>query len=660
MSIFSIGVTGLNAAQIALATTGNNITNVYTPGYNREVTLLSESGTGNGVSVSGVQRQFNQFVATQLNQAISSNSALSAYEVQINQIDNLLADRDAGLAPLFQNFFSSVQQLVATPSDPAARQGVLGTADTLTAQFRAFDSYLNDMQSGINGQLDNLVVQVNNIAEQIAKLNREIGLAKAKTGSEPNSLLNQRDQLVTELSGYVAVKVVKQDGGSYNISIGNGLPLVAGSSSFRLESMTSASDPTRTVIGYRDTNGALLELPEENFTSGEIGGLMTFRRETLDRAQNQLGQMAVAMTVAFNNQHRLGVDLNGEQGGDFFSVGEPLAFSSSKNSSSPAAYLTASYDPTQLSELKAVDYDVVVTDKNKLTAPVTNPDGSVDAGITITRRDTGAVVEGNYDSTAGTLSFGGMTVSINGAPESGDRFQIQPVRRAAQQLRTEVADIGKIAAGSVTLSPASGTGAANVVSAKLDPANSDKLNIGGAGSVTYKITYNAPAGYSVTDSSDAPILGADGQPIGVKVNPNGGKPILSFGGVEVSLAADLASGESFSVSASTLSSGSGDNRNALQMLELQNTRLVNGSASLSQAYASMVSDVGNRTNIVQVNQDAQEGLVKQLKAVQQGESGVSLDEEGANLLRFQRYYQASAKVIEIGITVIDTLLSMRT
>ena len=645
MSIFSIGVTGLNAAQIALATTGNNITNVYTPGYNREVTLLTESLTGSGVSVSGVQRQFNQFVATQLNQAISSNSALSAYEVQINQIDNLLADRDAGLAPLFQNFFSAVQKLVATPSDPAARQGVLGTADTLTAQFRAFDSYLNDMQSGINGQLDNQVVQVNNIAEQIAKLNREIGLAKAKTGAEPNSLLNQRDQLVTELSGYVSVKVVKQDGGSYNIGIGNGLSLVAGSTSFRLESMTSAADPTRTVIGYRDTNGALLELREENFTGGEIGGLMTFRRETLDRAQNQLGQMAVAMSVAFNNQHRLGVDLNGDQGGDFFSVGEPLAFSSSKNSSS--AYLTASYDPTRLSELKIVDYDVVYSGTD----------------YQVTRRDTGAIVAGNYDAIAGTLSFGGMTVSINGAPAPGDRFQIQPVRRAAQQLRTEVADIGKIAAGSVTLNPASGTatGPAGVAwTASLDATRSDQLNIGGAGSVTYKITYNDPAGYSVTDSNDAPILGADGQPIGVKVNPNGGKPILSFGGVEVSLAADLASGESFSVSASTLSSGSGDNRNAVQMLELQNARLVNGSAALSQAYASMVSDVGNRTNIVQVNQDAQEGLVKQLKAVQQGESGVSLDEEGANLLRFQRYYQASAKVIEIGTTVIDTLLSMRT
>ena len=271
----------------------------------------------------------------------------------------------------------------------------------------------------------------------------------------------------------------------------------------------------------------------------------------------------------------------------------------------------------------------------------------------MTRRDTGAVVDGNYDAVAGTLSFGGMTVTVNGTPADGDRFQVQPVRRAAQQLRTEVADIGKIAAGTVTLSPASGAaGAANVAwTAKLDPANSDKLSIGSSGSVTYTVSYDG-TDYSATD--------AGGNPVDVQVKEVDGKPVLSLGGVEVSLAADLAGSDILSLSASTLSSGSGDNRNAVQMLELQNIKLVNGSASLSQAYASMVSDVGNRTNIVQVNQDAQEGLVKQLKAVQQGESGVSLDEEGANLLRFQRYYQASAKVIEIGTTVIDTLLSMRT
>ncbi|MFD1690735.1 flagellar hook-associated protein FlgK [Azotobacter chroococcum] len=336
MSIFSIGVSGLNAAQVALSTTSNNITNVYTDGYNRQTTLLGESGVGNGVQVEGVQRQFNQFVATQLNQATSNSSALDTYETQIAQIDNLLADSEAGLAPLLQSFFSSLQDLASAPSDPAARQGLIGTADTLSAQFRAFDGYLEDMQQGVNGQIEDVVFQINNTAEQIAMLNREISLAKAKTGEAPNSLLDQRDQLVAELSTMVDVELTIQDGGTYNISIGNGQSLVSGTRSFALEAMASSADPSRTVVGYRDGAGNLREFSESTFTGGELGGLMTFRSETLDKTQNQLGQLAVSLAQGFNAQHAEGVDLNGDAGGDFFSIGAPTVYSNANNDS--AAY----------------------------------------------------------------------------------------------------------------------------------------------------------------------------------------------------------------------------------------------------------------------------------------------------------------------------------
>ncbi|MGL6252562.1 MAG: FlgK family flagellar hook-associated protein, partial [Billgrantia desiderata] len=181
-TIFSIGLSGLNAAQNALNTTSNNISNVYTPGYNRELTILGQSRADAGVQVNAIQRQFNQYVANQLNAATSASSALKTYENQISQIDNLLADREAGLAPLRQNFCSSLEDLAGAPSDPAARQGLLGTANTLTAQFRAFDGYLQDMQEGINGQIKDEVTQINNMTEQLATLNREIALARARSG----------------------------------------------------------------------------------------------------------------------------------------------------------------------------------------------------------------------------------------------------------------------------------------------------------------------------------------------------------------------------------------------------------------------------------------------------------------------------------------------
>ncbi|MFC0709054.1 flagellar hook-associated protein FlgK [Azorhizophilus paspali] len=539
MSIFSIGVSGLNAAQVALNTTSNNITNVYTDGYNRQVTLLGENKLGYGVQSNGVQRQFSLFVATQLNQSTSTSSALEAYETQITQIDNLLADSEAGMGPLLQGFFSSLQDLASAPSDPAARQGLIGTADTLTAQFRAFDDYLNNMQQGVNGQIEDVVFQINNTAEQIAMLNREIGLAKAKTGTAPNSLLDQRDQLVAELSGMVDADLTIQDGDSYNISIGNGQALVSGTRSFALEDMSSSADPTRTVVGYRDGAGNLRELSETTFKGGELGGLMTFRREALDKTQNQLGQLSVSLAQGFNAQHMAGVDYEGNPGQEFFATTQPTVYSNANNTSS--AYLEAEF-LADVSGLTASDYTVKYTAAD---------------GYTVTRNDTEEVVE-TFAAVATTLEFGGMSVTVSGTPAEGDRFLVLPTKRAAGGLENLIHDTSLIAAGQ---DDGSGT-------------------------------------------------------------------------------------------------GSGDNRNALALQNLQNSALVGGVATLSQAYASIVGDVGNRSEVVQVNLAAQQGLTEQLRALQQSESGVNLNEEATNLIRFQQYYQASAKIIEVGATVLDTLLGL--
>lgn len=545
MSMFSIGLSGLNAAQNALSTTSNNISNVYTPGYNREITVLGEgSGGTQGVQVNDIERQFNQYVADQLNGSISAYSALNAYQTQVNQIDSLLADQDAGLAPLMQNFFSSMEDLASAPSDPAARQGVLGAADTLSAQFRAFDSYLQDMQDGINGQIRDEITQINNQSEALASLNREIALARAKTGEAPNALLNQRDQLVTEMSERIGVELTVQDGTSYRVNLPGGQPLVAGTQSYQLKAVSSPSDPQRIVVGYQDPGGGLQVLDEDGLQGGSLGGLIQFRSETLDRTQNQIGQLAVSMAVAFNKQHADGYDLEGNGGGAMFDIGEPRVFASGANSG--AAAVTASFNIDKIEDLEAADYQVRVTD-----AAATPPT------FEVTRSDTGETITTTFDAVENTLSFGGVTLTIDDptALADGDRFEIQPVRRAAGEFETAISDPDKIAAG--------------------------------------------------------------------------------------------------------LSGASGDNENALAMQGLQDALTVGGSATLSQAYASLVSDVGNRTNVVQVNLAAQQGLTEQLSAVKLSESGVNLDEEAANLIRYQQYYQANAKVIDTATSVVDTILGLR-
>lgn len=539
MSLFSIGLSGLNAAQNALYATSNNISNVYTPGYNRELVLLGERGVGNGVQVNDIQRQFDQYVAGQLNQSTSNASALQAYETLVSQIDNLLADQEAGLAPLIQNFFSSLEDLAGAPSDPSSRQGVIGSADTLSAQFRSFQQYLDDMQNGINGQISDEITQINNTAEQIANLNREIALAKAKQGEAPNALLNQRDQLVAELSERIDVKLSVQESGTYNLSIGNGQPLVAGTRSFELEAVESKTDPSRLVVGYHDSAGNLVELKSKNIQGGSLGGLLNFREETLDKTQNELGRLAVSLAQAFNEQHRDGVDLNGDAGGDLFAIGSPRLYSHADNTGT--ATLSVAFGDAE--GLTTSDYTVTVVD------PATGE-------FAITRNDNGETVNAILDAN-NQLSFGGVVVTIDDPAQlaANDRFEVQPTRYAAGGMEMLIRDTAEIAAGSAA--------------------------------------------------------------------------------------------------------GSGNNENALALQELQNQSLVSGNATFSQAYASLVGDVGNRTNIVKVNLAAQQGLQEQLSAVQQSVSGVDLNEEAANLIRFQQYFQANAKVIEVGSTVLDSILGLR-
>ncbi|MGP9764810.1 flagellar hook-associated protein FlgK [Halomonas sp. AOP13-D3-9] len=558
MSMFSIGLSGLNAAQNALNTTSNNISNVYTPGYNREITVLNESNNS-GVRVADIERQYNTFVAAQLNNAKSQSSALSAYSTQVTQIDNLLADREAGLAPLMQDFFSSLEDLASAPSDPAARQGVLGSANTLSSQFRSFDGYLQDLQSGVNGQIKDEITQINNTTTQIASLNREISLARAQLGEAPNSLLNQRDQMISELNEKMDIRLNIQDGKTYNLTLPNGQPLVTGGTSYKLEAIESPSDPQRVIVGYREGgqgNGNLVALDEGLISGGALGGLMSFRSETLDKTQNQIGQLATSLALALNEQHQQGVDLQGDQGEAFFSLGKPNAYFNADNGGS--ASVEATFDTDNIKALRATDYSIKVTD-----AAATPP------ALEVTRKDDGSLVDFEFDDASDTLSFGGVNVVFTdfNTVQNGDRFEIQPVRRAAGGMDTNITDVDKIAAG--------------------QPANPD----------------DDPADW--------------------------------------------------------VAEGVGDNRNALALQNMQAESIVGGSASVSGAYAAIVSDVGNRTNIVQVNLDARQGLTDQLKAVQQSESGVSLDEEAANLIRFQQFYQANARVIDTASNIFDTILSLR-
>ena len=220
---------------------------------------------------------------------------------------------------------------MSNAEDPAARQTVLGKADGLVNQFKTNDQYLRDQDAQVNTAISTSVDQINNYAKQIANLNDQISrLTGVGAGASPNELLDQRDQLVSELNKIVGVDVTVQDSGTYNISIANGYTLLQGSNASQLAAVKSSADPARTTIAYVDAAAGNVEIPEKQITTGSLGGLLTFRSQDLDQARNTLNQMALAFADAMNTQHRAGFDANGDKGGKLFDFGSPAVLSNGK------------------------------------------------------------------------------------------------------------------------------------------------------------------------------------------------------------------------------------------------------------------------------------------------------------------------------------------
>jgi flagellar hook-associated protein 1 FlgK len=231
-----------------------------------------------------------------------------------------------------QNFFTAVQGVANTPADSAARQQVISSAQSLSSKFRSTDQYLSDLNESVNDQISGSVEQINTYAGKIASLNQQISMMSAVAGGQPpNDLLDQRDQLVSELGQIVDVKVLEQDNGKYNVFIGSGQSLVVGDRAAMMKAVPSAADPTRTAVALVGLAGNVSELKDNVLDGGSLGGLMSFRTQTLIPTQNAIGRLSIALGSAFNDQHNLGVDLNGALGQDFFTTATPTIYSNAKN-----------------------------------------------------------------------------------------------------------------------------------------------------------------------------------------------------------------------------------------------------------------------------------------------------------------------------------------
>jgi flagellar hook-associated protein 1 FlgK len=628
-SIFEIGLSGLNAAQAGLNTTSHNIANPSTPGFHRQNAIQStqepqQTGSGffgKGVRVDTVLRAYSQFLDNAVLQAQTQDSYLQAYQTQINQIDNLLADPTAGLSPALQSFFSAVQDVASNPSSVPSRQSLLSGAQALQSRFRSLSDRLNEIRAGVNIQIADTTAQINSTAQNIADINDQILRSQASDTQPPNDLLDKRDQLVADLNKLVRTSVLKDANGTVNVFIGTGQTLVLGKQAFTLSAAPSAADPSNYDISYQ-ANGNSIVLNPASLQGGSLGGLLTFRGETLDSAQNDLGRIAVVLAQTFNEQHTLGQDLNGALGQNFFNV--PAAQVQTNGNNTGTAVITAT--SSTVGALTGSDYRL-----------------SFNAGTWTLLR-----LSDNTQTTITTFpqTVDGVTLNLaSGAPSSGDTFLIQPTRNGARDISVALSDPALIAAAAPirTAAALGNTGNAVITPGTVNtppPPNANLQN-----SVT--ITFTSATTFDVNGVGT-------GNPTGVAYVSAGN---ITYNGWTAQISGTPRAGDTFTIARNT--NGVTDNRNALLLTALQTTNtLANGTANYQSAYSQIVSDVGNRSREIKVQGDAQTILVQQTTAAQQSVSGVNLDEEAANLIRFQQAYQASGRVLQIASKLFDTILGI--
>ncbi|MEJ3667174.1 flagellar hook-associated protein FlgK [Stutzerimonas stutzeri] len=679
--LLSIGLSGLAASKTQLSITGHNITNVNTPGYSRQDATQATrspqfSGAGyigSGTTLVDVRRTYSEFLTSQLRSSTSLNRDVEAYKSQIDQLDSLLAGTTTGITPSLQKFFSALQTAAEDPANIPARQLVLAEAEGLARRFNTVYDRLSEQNNFTNKQMSAVTDQVNRLAGSIGSLNEAIAIAAAN-GKQPNDLLDARDEAVRQLSGYIGVTVVPQDDSSFNVFIGSGQPLVVGSKVARLEVVPGQGDPNRHEVQF--ISGGSRQGITSQITGGELGGLIRYREEVLDSTMNSLGRLALAVSDQVNTQLGQGLDLKGQVGSALFgNYNDPAlaklrvnAFAGNQSNVQPELSITDS------SKLTTSDYRLEF-DGTSFTARRLS-DGKA---ITVS-----PAAPGSFPA---TLSFSfadpnvlppalprdqGFTLVLESAPAAGDKFSLQPTRRGASDIATVLDQADQLAFAAPLRAQAEPQNAGNGmigqpsidnVQAPLIPANLKDMS-------PLSLSYAAPVAPATTGTFTltAPT-GVTVSPATLSITPGQSNTLnyaLEFGGSTVNVSQTFsgrpAAGDTFTLEYNQ--SGVSDNRNALKLVDLQSKQTVGVTAgiagsgfSFTDGYGELVERVGTLTAQARMDSEATGAILKQATDNRDSLSAVNLDEEAANLIKFEQYYNASAQIIQVARSLFDTLIS---
>lgn len=649
MSLLNVGSRALRANQIALQTTGHNIANVNTAGYSRQSVAFQTSPgqnmgsgyIGNGVDVNTILRNFNELLNRQAATASAVSAADSARATSLAQMQEVFSGGKTGLGAAITDMMNSFGDVAGAPTDPSARQVALTRMNELAARFRSASAQLDELDYSAKQQMGNDVTVVNSLAGQVATLNAQISRSIA-SGQTPNDLLDQRDQLVRNINKYVQTSQIPADDGTISLFVGGSQPLVLGSSSAQLTLKEATEFPGsgKMALYFQQPGGQSVELTPSMLGGGEIAGLLQFQGSDLTEGRNLLGRMALAIGDTLNQQNNLGLTLSGQSGSNLFKL------SMVSNGSTTGAQWTGATTPTttvvDASQLKASDYQVVFGS----TAP---------AGKVIRLSD-GKVTDFTDMADLSSKEIDGLRFDLKAEGVQGNSILFRPMAAGAHDIQAAVHSPNDLAVANPVAASIKSLGDATLqmggiqVSAGFDLSTFAGAEVSfsknAAGQLEYTIT-PAPAG-----GIPATGLYTSGQAIqlapGLQVKITGTPAINGTNSDKVTLgkATDPQYGTAYQRDAG----------NASSFLALRDSKLFDGSTTLSDGFSTAMAQVGTRTQSAQYAAKLSETIAKNLEADRTAVSGVNLDEEAAKLLQYQQSYQASAKMLQVAQSIFDSVL----
>jgi len=659
--LLSIGVRAMFANQAALQAVGQNIANANTPGYSRQsVVLTTPEGQytgagyfGKGVTIQTVERSHNEFLTREAAGSKSLAHMDSTRMSQLSQLEKIFPPGETGLGAAAGQFLNAMVDVSSRPSDPSARQVVMGRATEVAARFASAGQQLVELQSGVVSDLKANVDVVNQLSKQIAFANDQISRANGN-GHTPNDLLDQRDKLISELSQYIQVSTLPATDGTLGVFIGGGQRLVLGAQAQELTVTQDPYDSQRAALSITDSGGPR-SLDESVLTGGSISALLQYQNKDLQDARNMLGQMAAALASRVNDQQALGLDLSDPpgKGVPIFAFGAPRALPASTNARAPDGSF-------------ASDVTMTITHASQLQASAyrleTDPTGG-GASYKLTR-----ISDGYSQTVVNGDTVDGFRIDFSATPPGpGDSYILEPVAQAAVEMRRVLEQPTGIAAASPLTATTNvdnkGSTTVNSIYAVNDKFDASKLPI----SLAFgdpDPTNPAKLQYTLTLGDGSVLTGtwSAGQNIGNQ--PNAVPPIdLGF---ELSLNGVPRKDDTITLERTQFPAT--NNGNAKAFLNIQGEKFVgqrvraDGSiavgATINEAYSATMSEIGSRVQGATYLSSVSVAVAAEAESTRAGQAGVNLDEEAARLMQYQQGYQAAAKVLQAAQSLFDELLRL--